>query len=192
MNVAIMNNPAKNSVREYLSELIGDGESAFTLPSETLSFESLVNSKRKSVNWTCIEYVPEDYQKIKLNSYRAGIPYYNILFGNALDYLYVNKKPFNFVWLDLCTYFTPDVFYRTLKISQNNYNTYAVTFFLKRTKNIEDFKAVYQIKNTEELLEKWIELVEFYSDLRLEKRFDYTTDGYCKMVTVTFKNKNLK
>lgn len=183
-----MNTYSKREIRNYLSLLLNTGEKAFTLPSVGMGFEQLIKTQGKEILWTCMEYDSKRFKEIKNNCWEVGIPQNNVLFGNALDYLRTTSKNFNFVWLDLCSYFTANVFYHSLKCSLKG-DVFACTFFMQRTKDFDLFKKIYKINTTEELLNKWVELVEFYSKKKLVKTFTYRNGDHCKMTTVVFKTK---
>lgn len=171
----------KQKIREVLASLLFSGDKAFTLPSEEFLFEKEV-LKEKNIEFYCAENNYEIYQRALTKAKKVGIK--DLFYTNAFDYLMQSGKKFNFIWLDLCSSFNHESFYKSLSICREQEGVFAVTFFLKRTRDLDMFEKIYGVKNTEELLKKFISLIRFFKPNYEVLAYRYNSTKYTPMVTV--------
>jgi hypothetical protein len=175
----------KWEVRAHLANLVKDGDAVFNLPGEECLFERTLLHHNKKTITIGVEKNKDIYPTIN-KLYEDGLGTL-CLPMDVFKFLENSSIKFDVIWLDLCSYFTARKFYDSLRLfRESKARVFGITFFLKRTQDMDEFKDIYGVKNTKELLNKFIELVNFYTQYKLDKRFDYMS-GSSPMVTLIFK-----
>lgn len=216
----VLNSTGKQKVRDYLASLIQENDKCFTLPSADAVFEKQVikdfagacvpaknfpkflGLENNSQVWK--RMLPPSWEEFD-DGGKIGDSSTNemtVWKGDAYEFLdseMINYQ--DFIWLDLCSYFSKKSFLDSLYLfgKAENPRIFAITFYLQRTKDMDFFQTL-GASDTKSIIPIFSDYVEYLSKYTLKEEIRYSTftgfgrgrDGHSPMCTLVFERKNKK